>query len=165
MVLLPSPPNPLPKRGEGAPRARCTTVDTPSETELDVGRARRRPFLDDGGERVEAVGQRRRPRLQDERRLDLAHKVIAHGGNVGEPRPRRDLGRHEPLAAPGADDDVGLGGDQLVGGYDAALAVLAPGKRGKHTLAPGEVDGLADPPAAGHHPPPPPPPIAPPPTL
>src|SRR5215467_8172804 len=61
---------------------------------------RRRPFLDDGGERVEAVGQRRRPRLQDERRLDLAHKVIAHGGNVGETRPRRDLGGHEFLAAP-----------------------------------------------------------------
>src|SRR5215471_8500982 len=58
---------------------------------------RRRPLLDDGGERVETVGQRRRPRLQDERRLDLAHEALAHGGNVGETRPRRDLGGHEFL--------------------------------------------------------------------
>src|SRR5262249_47003036 len=118
---------------------------------LDVGRACRRPFLDDGGERVEAVGQRRRPRLQDERRLDLAHKVIAHGGNVGETRPRRDLGWHEFLAAPGADDDVGLGGDQLVGGYDAVLGVLAPGERRKHILAAGDFDELGDPADAGDH--------------
>src|SRR5215470_1568713 len=46
---------------------------------------RRRPFLDDGGERVEAVGQRRRPRLQNEGRFDLAQEALAHGGNIGKP--------------------------------------------------------------------------------
>src|SRR5262249_45218389 len=71
-------------------------------------RAHCRPLLDDAGKRVEAVGQRRRTGLQNEWRLDLAQEAVAHCRNLSESRPRRDLGRHEFLAAPGADDDVGI---------------------------------------------------------
>src|SRR4030088_1571479 len=40
------------------------------------------PLRDDAGERVEPVGQRRRPRLQDQRRLDLDQEAVAHRGNA-----------------------------------------------------------------------------------
>src|SRR5262249_49313139 len=66
-------------------------------------------------------------------------------------RPRRDLGGHEFLAAPGADDDVGFGGDQLLPGYDAVLGVLPPGQRGKHIDAAGNLDEFGDPADAGDH--------------
>src|SRR5262249_54574001 len=92
-----------------------------------LARLSRRPLLDDGGERVEAVRQRRRPRLQDERRLDLAQKTVAHGGDFGETRPRRDFLRYKLFAAPGADDDLGIGADHILGRYNALLGVLAPG--------------------------------------
>ena len=65
------------------------------------------PFGDDCGERVEPVGQRRRAGLQDQRRFDLAQEAVGDGGNRGEAGPGGDLGGHEFLAAPGADDDVG----------------------------------------------------------
>ncbi len=58
-------------------------------------------------DRIEAVGERGGPGLQDQRRLDLAQPVVAHGGDGVEARTRRDFRRHEFLAAPGADDDVG----------------------------------------------------------
>src|SRR5262245_9197653 len=112
---------------------------------------RRRPFLDDGGERVEAVGQRRRPRLQNEGRFDLAQEALAHGGNIGEARARRDLPRHELPPAPGADDDVRVGGDQILTRYDAFLGVLAPGQRGEWVDAAGDFDELGDPADAGDH--------------
>jgi hypothetical protein len=44
----------------------------------------RRPLRDDGNECVEAVGERRRPRLQDERGFDLAQEAVAHRGNGGK---------------------------------------------------------------------------------
>ena len=72
------------------------------------------PFRDDARQRVEAVGQRGRAGLQDQRRLDLAQEAVAHRRDRVEARPRRDLRRHEFLAAPGADDDVGLRGDHVV---------------------------------------------------
>ena len=66
------------------------------------------PFGDDSGERVEPVGERRRAGLQDQRRLDLAQPAGGDRRNPRKTRPGGDLGRHEFLAAPGADDDVGL---------------------------------------------------------
>src|SRR5262245_58092655 len=89
-------------------RLQRLAVIVPPPPTLSAGRPCRRPLLDDGGERVEAVGQCGRPRLQNERRLDLAQKALAHGSELGEARPRRDLSRHELLAAPGADDDIGI---------------------------------------------------------
>src|SRR5262249_5397978 len=141
--VTPSPqPSPQAGRGSG-PRSLLKL--------LGVGRPSCGPFLDDAGERVEPVGQRRRPRLQDERRFDLAQEAVAHGGNVGETRPRRDLGGDEFLAAPGADDDVGLGGDQFLPRYDAVLGVLASGQRGKHIDAAGDFDEFGGPADAGDH--------------
>src|SRR3974377_1351703 len=67
---------------------------------------------EDNGEQSEPVGNGGRARLQDQRHLDLAQPAGGDRGNGGKARPRRDLGRHEFLAAPGTDDDVGpRGGD------------------------------------------------------
>src|SRR5258706_4726483 len=92
-----------------------------------------------------------RPRLQNERRLDLAQEAVAHGGNLSEARPRRDFCRHELLAAPGADDDVGISRDHIFGGYDALLRGLAAGQRGEDIDAAGNLDELGDPADAGNH--------------
>src|SRR3954471_13825692 len=64
---------------------------------------------------------------------------------------RRDLGRNELLAAPGADDDVGSRRDQLGQRYDALPGVLAPRQRGKHLDAAGDLDQLRHPADAGDH--------------
>src|SRR5262249_25401143 len=92
-----------------------------------LARVSRRPLLDDGRECVQPVGQRGRPGLQNERRFDLAQEAVAHGGNFGEARPRRDFVRYKLFAAPGADDDLGIGADHILGRYNAFLGVLAPG--------------------------------------
>ena len=74
-----------------------------------AGAARALPFGDDGDDRasspsVSAAG----PGCRISGDLISRSEAVAHGGNVREARPRRDLRRHEFLAAPGADDDVGL---------------------------------------------------------
>ena len=66
-------------------------------------------------QRIEPVGQRGRTGLQDQRRLDLVQFTVAHRRNRIEARARGDFRRHEFLAAPGADDDVGLRRDDIVG--------------------------------------------------
>ena len=71
-----------------------TEVVTRLAAEQSKLRGLRGPFGDDAGERIEAVGQRRRSRLQDERRFDLAQEAVAH---------RRDLCRSPdaPRPSPG----------------------------------------------------------------
>src|SRR5439155_5706413 len=64
---------------------------------------------------------------------------------------RRDLVRHELFAAPGADDNVGLGADHIGRGYDAVLGILAPGQRGEDVDAAGHLDELGDPTDAADH--------------
>src|ERR1043166_7662490 len=74
----------------------------------DPGRPLRRPLRDDPRERLEAVGQRRRAGLQDQRRFDLAQEAVADRGQRLEARPYGELRRLKFLAAQGADHDVGV---------------------------------------------------------
>ncbi len=58
------------------------------------------PAANDRRERVEAIGQRRRSRLQDQRRLDFTQPAVVHSRDRIEARSRCDFCRHEFLAAP-----------------------------------------------------------------
>src|SRR5882672_5345089 len=111
----------------------------------------RGPFVDDGDEGVEAVRERGGPRLQDQRRLDLAQPIVAHRRDGGKARARRDLRRHELLAAPRADDDVGGGGDHVAHRYDALRGILLPRALGEYLDAARDLDELRDPADAGDH--------------
>ena len=58
-------------------------------------------------ERAQPVGQRGRPRLQDQRRLDLVKSTVPHGRNFREARPGSDLlgpnflPHHDPMITSG----------------------------------------------------------------
>src|SRR5262249_1763521 len=81
-----TPPHPHPPRkGGGEPhvfRGRFFQIPTPPQNTTPTWwpRPARAPFLEEAGGRVDPVGHRRRPRLQDERRFDLAQEAVAHGG-------------------------------------------------------------------------------------
>src|SRR5688500_3662191 len=64
------------------------------------------PLGDDAMQLVDAIGQGRRPGLQDVGGLDLEQLTILHRIDALPTRPRRDLLGPEFLATPGADDDV-----------------------------------------------------------
>ena len=65
---------------------------------------------------------------------------MAHRRRELKSRSGRDLIRPELLAAPGADDDVGLAPDDLLRGDDPLLGGLASGKLGKDVGAAGRVE-------------------------
>ena len=110
------------------------------------------PFRDDAFQRIEPVGQRRRAGLQDQRRLDLAQEAVAHRRDGVEARPRRDLRRHEFLAAPGADDDVGLRPRSPASAVTMrSLALFCAGRVLEHVDAAGGLDQLRHPADAGDH--------------
>src|SRR6266581_1096679 len=92
----------------------------------ELGRA---PFFHDGDERVEPVGQRRRSRLQDQRRLDLAQEAGPHRRDRAKTRAASDFGRNEFLAAPRPDDDVGRRRNDFFGRGDTVLGALVRGAR------------------------------------
>jgi hypothetical protein len=52
---------------------------------------------DDG---IESVGQRGRPWLENQRRLDLDNAIVAHSRNVAPARPLPDFVGYDFLAAP-----------------------------------------------------------------
>src|SRR5689334_18935243 len=83
--------------------------------------------FDEALQRGEAVGQRGGAGLEDERRLDLVERAVAHRRNVLEAGTRRQLLGTEFLAAPRADDEVGLALDDLGGADDAVARRLAVG--------------------------------------
>src|SRR5437763_1854738 len=60
-------------------------------------------------DRIESIGQRRRPRLQDDRRLDLHNAIVAHRRDVAPARTLPDAIGHDLLAAPGGKDHIGRG--------------------------------------------------------
>src|SRR5688572_33505071 len=54
-----------------------------------------------------AIGKRRWPGLQNDRRLDLVQLAVAHRRYTGPPGSRSHRARVELLAAPGAEDQIG----------------------------------------------------------
>src|SRR3954471_11860651 len=98
------------------------------------------------------VGERCRPRLQDFRRLDLMQFTIAHGGYRIPTLPRGDALGPELLAAPRADDHVGISPDDLAGiGDGAPGGARRAGQLRKHVLAARDLDELAHPADAADH--------------
>src|SRR3954454_3123164 len=99
---------------------------------INVSRHPRRrpagPIRNNGFQRIEAVGQCGGAGLQNERRLDLAKEPVAHRRNGVEARAGREFRRHEFLAAPRADHDIGPCRDHCLGGDDAVLGALLRGE-------------------------------------
>ena len=93
-----------------------------------------------------AVGQRRRPRLQDDRRLHLVQLTVPHRGHILPARPRRNRARAEFLAAPRAEDDVRRAPHGLERiGDDPSLAERLDGEIRKDIVATGDADQLRHP--------------------
>src|SRR5579862_8601832 len=109
------------------------------------------PFGDDCGKRIEAVGQRGRTRLQNQRRFYLAQKTSGDRGNSVKSGAGSDFCRHKFLAAPGADDDVGARGDDFVNGHDAVFGVLARGELREHLDAARRLHKFRHPAEPGNH--------------
>src|SRR6266480_1169508 len=96
---------------------------------------------DDGMQGIQPIGERRRPRLQDDGRLDLVELSISHRGNVCPARSRRHAFRSKLLAAPRADDDIRSAAQNLLWiGDDAALGKAARRPLGEDVGATGDVD-------------------------
>ena len=98
----------------------------------------------------EPVGERSRPRLQDDGRLDLVQLAVAHRGNGGPARPRRHRVRAEFLAAPGPEDDVRRAAHDFRGIRDDAVAPERHRREVREAVvAASSLDHLADPADAG----------------
>src|SRR5215471_18029106 len=65
-------------------------------------------ICDDRLQRRQAIGQRSRPWLQNQRRFDLVQRARFHRWNAIEAWPLGELFRTNFLAAPRADNDIGL---------------------------------------------------------
>src|SRR5258708_7792525 len=104
-------------------------------------------YLVDG---VEPVGERRRTRLQNQRRFDLVQLAVAHRRHRVPSIPGRHLIRPEALAAPGTENDIRGAAYDLTGiAENAILGQSANRALGKHVIAAGDADQLADPSNAG----------------
>src|SRR5690606_364880 len=109
-----------------------------------------RPIADDPRDLAHAVGQRRRARLQDDRRLHLEQLAVADRGNRVPAGARGDLVRAELLAAPGAEDDVRRAAHDFAGVLqDACLRQWLGRAFGEEVVATGNADQLGDPADAG----------------
>ena len=101
---------------------------------------------DDAVQGIQAIGERRRTRLQDDGGLDLVERSIAHGGDVFPARSCRHAFRSKLLAAPRADDDIRPAAHHFKWiGNDAALRQTARRALGEDVGAAGDVDELRDP--------------------
>ena len=100
-------------------------------------------------DRIQPVGQRRRARLQDQRRLDLDDAVVAHRRDVAPARPLPDPVGHDLLAAPGGEDHVGRGVAHDIGRNDPVLGRLLKPQFWQHVLAAGDLDQFGHPADAG----------------
>src|SRR3984893_8708595 len=103
------------------------------------------PPLDHSLQLREAIGQSCRARLQDQRRFDFIHSLVLHGRSSIEARPRRNVLGPELFPAPGADDQIGLPRDYLLGRHNTALGCALISKIGEDVDAAGDLDELRDP--------------------
>src|SRR6185312_5973236 len=106
----------------------------------------RRPLPHHPMNGIQAVAERRRTRLQDERRFDLVQLAVANRGNGLPPGPSRHSLRAKPLAAPGTEHDIRSAAHDLAGvAQDAVLAERTRGALGKDIVAAGDADQFTDP--------------------
>ena len=91
------------------------------------------------------LGQRRRPRLEDVRGLDLVDLPVPHGRELVPSSAGRDLLAPDRLAAPRPDDDVRRCGNHLLAADDALLRQPPVSQFGKHRVAAGHLHQLVDP--------------------
>ncbi len=105
--------------------------------DLAVPLSATRPLREDRVHRIEPVEQRGRPRLQDDRRLDLVKRAVAHRRDRGPAGPCREAIGPEFLAAPRAEHDVGRAPHDLAGiGEDAGRARAASRRAPGNTSSP-----------------------------
>ena len=100
-------------------------------------------------DRIQPIGQRRRSRLQDDRRLDLDDAVVAHRRDIAPARTLPDAIRHDLLAAPGREDHVGRGFAHHIGRNDPVLGRLLKPQLWQRVLAAGDLDQFGHPADAG----------------
>src|SRR6185312_13199684 len=104
------------------------------------------PRHDDAVQVRHAVAEGRRAGLQDVGGLDLEQLAVPHRAHVLPARTRRNFLGPKLLAAPRADDDVGIAPHDLrVIGNDAVLAARLPRQFRKTVVAAGNADQLGDP--------------------
>ena len=111
-----------------------------------------RPFRDDGFDGVEPVGQRRRARLQDQRRLDLAQEAVAHRRDRVEARPRRRTSPARTSCRTTSRSRCRARPRSPASGVTMrSLALFASGEMPEHVDAAGRFDQLRHPADAGDH--------------
>ena len=98
------------------------------------------PRLDNSLKLRKAIGQCGRPGLQDQRRFDFVEILVPHSRGLRKARPRCDALWSEFLAAPGADDQIGLARDHLLGRHHTVLSCAPISKIGEDVDAAGELD-------------------------
>src|ERR1700730_2739734 len=106
------------------------------------------PMSQRGEDCVEAVGQCRRSRLQNQRRFDLDNAVVPHRRDRIPAGSLPDLVRNDLLAAPRGENDVGRRHDHIMWRDNSVFGGLLFSQFGKHILATGNLDEFRDPPDA-----------------
>src|SRR6266567_5344382 len=105
----------------------------------------RRPSLDNLLKPRQAIRQSRGTWLQDQGRFYLVDVSVLHSRGLREARPRRNPLRPELFAAPGADDQIRLPRDHLLGRHNTVLGCALISKLGKNVDTAGDLDKLRNP--------------------
>src|SRR5262249_21646896 len=103
---------------------------------------------DDARQLLHALGERRRPRLQDDRALDLVELVVDDRAHPGPARPGANLFRLRLPPAPARHDALRVAAGYLLGLEDAALRALAGAALRADVHAAHQLHQLAAPPDA-----------------
>src|SRR6267154_850466 len=109
----------------------------------------RRPSLDNLLKPRQAIRQSRGTWLQDQGRFYLIHVLRLHSRGLLEARPCRNALGPKLLATPGADDQIRLPRDHLLGFHNTVLGCALISKLGEDVDATGDLDELRDPRNAG----------------
>src|ERR1700730_16919785 len=127
---------------------RAITAGGSSPFDTGEGRALTRrsfPMSQRGEDCVEAVGQGRRSRLQNQRRFDLDDAAIPYSRDRIPAGSLPDLARNDLLAAPRRDNDVGRRSNHVMWRDNSVFGGLLFSQFGKHILATGDLDEFRDP--------------------
>jgi len=91
----------------------------------------------------------RRPGRQNQGRFDFAEILVLHGWDAVEASPRCNALRPEFLAAPRADDQIGLPYDHVLGCHDTVLGCALISAIGEDVDPAGDIDELRNPSNSG----------------
>jgi hypothetical protein len=104
------------------------------------------PPLDNSLKLRKAIGQCGRPGLQNQGRFNFVKILVPHSRDSRKVRPRRNVLGPELFPAPGADDQIGLPRDYLLGRHNTALGCALISTIGEDVDAAGDLDKLRNPP-------------------